>query len=315
MPSIQNFLRLVRFPNLLFIVLTQFLVQYLILIPILAQAGRQPSLNTVDFSLLVFATVLIAAAGYIINDYFDVKIDEVNKPKKIYIDRSIRRRTAMKLHGTLTAIALVCGIYVSWRVGNIKLAFLFPIISTLLWFYSTNYKRQILIGNIVVSLLTAMTVGVVVLFESQIFYPVDVPTIQAAYAIFIITFFYFTFAFLISMVREIVKDMEDMQGDEQFGCRTLPIVLGLGNTKLVVYTIIGAIIAFGGYVQWLQISGHDFISCLILFIVLDQPLLICMFWLYKADSPKDFHRISSLVKTIMLFGILTMVYFYFLKFH
>ncbi|MGB3074441.1 MAG: geranylgeranylglycerol-phosphate geranylgeranyltransferase, partial [Chitinophagales bacterium] len=222
MKGIISFLRLIRYVNLLYIALTQCLVQYTIIKPILGQAGVVPTLDVFNFSLLVLSTVLIAAGGYVINDYFDVKIDAINKPRRIFIDRTIKRRSAMLLHQALTGAGVLLGFYVAWKAGNIRLGFIHPIVSGLLWFYSTGYKRQLLIGNIIISFLTALVILIVALYEQHLFKPDTIAVNAAAYTIFILVFFYFLFAFLISLVRELVKDMEDVKGDELYGCKTLP---------------------------------------------------------------------------------------------
>jgi len=185
-------------------------------------------------------------------------------------------------------------------------------VAGLLWFYSTGYKRQMLIGNVIVSFLTALVVLIVALYERQLFYPESVMVNRASYTIFIIIFFYFIFAFLISMVRELVKDMEDIEGDARYNCKTLPIVIGIQKTKVVVYAITAVIVALLIYLQVQQARGGDINSVLNLFTTLEVPLGISMYLLYKADSQKQFSLISNVIKIVMFMGILTMVYFYYL---
>lgn len=169
-----------------------------------------------------------------------------------------------------------------------------------------------LVGNVIVAFLTALVVLLVALYERHLFHPGNVAENAAAYTIFILVFFYFLFAFLISLVRELVKDMEDVEGDERYGCKTLPVVLGVQRTKWIVYSICFLIIGFLIYIQSRQAAGGDFISVLNLFTMLELPLGIAMYLLYKADSQKHFAMVSSVIKLVMLLGILTMVYFYYL---
>lgn len=312
MKSIFYFLRLIRIVNLLYIGLTQYLVQYTIIKPILGQAEALPTLSDFHFFLLVMSTVCIAAGGYVINDYFDVKIDAINKPKRVFIDRTIKRRSAMLMHQLLSAAGMLLGFYVAWYSGNFRLGFIHPIVAGLLWFYSTGYKRQMLVGNVIVAFLTALVVLLVALYERHLFHPENAAENAAAYTIFILVFFYFLFAFLISLVRELVKDMEDVEGDERYGCKTLPVVLGVQRTKWIVYSICFLIIGFLMYIQSRQAAGGDFISVLNLFTMLELPLGIAMYLLYKADSQKHYSMVSSVIKLVMLLGILTMVYFYYL---
>ncbi|MBX7107088.1 MAG: geranylgeranylglycerol-phosphate geranylgeranyltransferase [Chitinophagales bacterium] len=315
MKGIISFLRLIRVVNLLYIALTQWLVQYTIIRPILAQAGVETTLDVLHFSLLMLSTVLIAAGGYVINDYFDVKIDAVNKPRRIFIDRTIKRRSAMLLHQFLSGAGIMLGFYVAWKAGNVRLGFIHPIVAALLWFYSTGYKRQLLIGNVIISLLTALVILIVALYEQHLFKPENAAVNAAAYSIFIIVFFYFLFAFLISMMREIVKDMEDVEGDRRYGCKTLPVVIGINRSKWLVFAIAVLMTAFLVYLQLRQAQGGDFISVLNVFTMLELPLCLAMYLLYKADAQKQFSLVSSVIKIIMLMGILMMVYFYYLMGH
>lgn len=312
MKSLFSFLRLVRYPNLLFVVLTQSFFHYLIVIPVLKSKGIDTSLTDFDFGLLVLATVLLAAAGYIINDYFDVKIDAINKPKKLFISKSINRRSAILIHQCFNGLAVVIGIYLAWRVGNYRLAMINPIVAALLWFYSTGYKKQPFIGNFTVAFLTGLVVLVVVFFEQPLFHPTNDFELMAAYSIFIRAFFYFVFAFLVSLIREIVKDMEDIKGDELYRCKTLPIVLGIPKTKGIVYILGIIVLGLIGFVQLGPLNAGDYITVIYLFQTVQFPLFVMMWLLFKADGQKDFNRISTLVKVVMLMGILTMGYFYFL---
>ncbi len=312
MKSVYSFLQLIRYPNLFFIVLTQSFFHYLIVIPALNNSGLQSALSDFEFCLLVISTVFLAAGGYIINDYFDVKIDAINKPRKLFISKSIKRRPAILAHQMLTSIAVIIGIYLAWRIGNYRLAMINPIVGALLWFYSTGYKRQPFIGNFIVALLTGLVVFVVVFFEQPLFHPTDSAELMAAYSIFIRAFYYFLFAFIVSLIREIVKDMEDIQGDETYGCKTLPIVFGIPKTKTIVYVLGIIVIILVGLVEVQPFQAHDFLTVIYLMQTVQFPMFVMMWLLYRADTQKDFNRISTLVKVVMLMGILTMGYFYFL---
>src|SRR5690606_19191379 len=161
--------------------------------------------------LIVLSTLLIAAAGYIINDYFDVKIDLVNKPKRVIVGRYLKRRMAIGTHQLLNVLGVIAGLLVSYKVALVNIFSVSP-----LWLDSERYKRQLLIGNVAVSLLTALSLMIL-----TVHYPQNRKLI----------FIYAVFAFFISLIREIVKDIEDMKGDAFHGCRTLPIVVGIRRTK------------------------------------------------------------------------------------
>src|ERR1017187_5104664 len=171
MKLLGAFFRLIRWPNLFFIALTQFLFYYCILLPSFhnAQSVEYGNiLQPVPFFLLCLSSVLIAAAGYIINDYFDLNIDRVNKPEKIVVEKLIKRRWTIVWHWVLSGIGVLLGFYVSWELRNIfvGLANLFCVL--LLWFYSTTFKRKLLIGNILIALLTSWVILVLYLCEFRL---------------------------------------------------------------------------------------------------------------------------------------------------
>lgn len=308
--AVGSLLKLVRYPNLLFIVLTQLGLHYLVILPILHDAQVVSTLSHLDVALLVLSTVLIAAGGYIINDYFDVQIDRVNKPDRVFIDRSIKRRVAILLHQIFSGVAVLIGVYLAWKAHNLKLAAIQPIVVGFLWFYSTGYKKQPLTGNVVVSFLTGLVVLIVGIYQSDLFYNPEAA--YAAYAVFIRLFFYFVFAFVVSLMREIVKDMEDVEGDERFGCRTLPILIGINKTKWVVYALAALTFLLVLYIEVSRYHARDFLTIIYLLQTLQVPLGVVVWQLVVADSPKHFRRVSTLIKLLMLMGIFSMAYLYFL---
>src|ERR1700747_2647931 len=145
------FLKLIRLQNLLVIAFTQYMMRWCLIYPILKTRGFELQFSNFHFFLLSLSTVMIAAAGYIINDYFDVRIDKVNKPEHLVIDKGVKRRVAMGAHMVINVIAILIGFYISHIIGNWKLGFIFFICALGLWLYSTSFKRQFLIGNIVIA--------------------------------------------------------------------------------------------------------------------------------------------------------------------
>jgi 4-hydroxybenzoate polyprenyltransferase len=313
MQRIISYFRLVRWVNLLFIALTQTLVQYTLIVPMLGRAGAVPTLHPLEFFLLVLATVLVAAGGYVINDYFDVNLDEVNKPRRIFIDRTIHRRSAMLLHQLLTGLGVVISFYVAWKAGNLKLGLVHAIVAAFLWFYSAGYKRKLLAGNVLVSFLTALVVLIVALYEGQLFRPTSELLRQAASSVLIIVFYYFIFSFLISFARELVKDLQDLKGDRMYGSKTIPILVGVKKTKWLVAGVLVLIVMLLGNIQWMEISGRDYVSALTLFTTIEFPILVALYLLLKAQVPKQFAAVSEVIKIVMFMGILSMLYFYFLQ--
>ena len=280
-PSVKNILRLIRFPNLVLIVLSQSLAQACLL----SDGIKWHKVLEPGFLLLTFSTVLIAAAGYIINDYYDIKIDAINKPGRLLVGRKIRRRRAMFAHLILSALGVLGGIWLSIPVGLINLGAVL-----LLWGYSARLKKMLLIGNVVISLLSASMLLVVAVYADTL------NKITISYALF---------ALLISLIREIIKDMEDVKGDASFDCRTLPIVAGLRNTKLVLYPLIAVFQAFLVVVM-LHPRTSAALDVYMAILVL-SPSVWLLLKLIRADKKKDFTYLSGLNKFIMLTGILSML--------
>lgn len=308
----RSLISLIRLPNLLIIALTQYAMRYLVMDPLLPSAGFSLQFDDLHFALLVFATLSIAAAGYIINDYFDAKVDWINKPKKVVIGVSVNRRSAMTLHWMLTLIGVGTGVYLSIHIGLFTLSFIFLITSGLLWFYSTTYKRQFLIGNLTVAFLTGLVPLVVILFE--------LPLLNRAYGalllqynssftyIFMWVASFSVFAFITTLIREIIKDAEDFEGDNAYGMKTVPIVLGTKWTKAVISMLILATISALMYllIRYILFSADDpdFISLTYIVGFLVLPLFVVMSMVLTASSKKDYHRASIMIKIVMLLGIL-----------
>ena len=308
MRLIAAFLKMIRLPNLLFIALTQALFQFCIYYQI--YKGHIPANDTRNFVLLMVASVFIAAAGYIINDYFDINIDEVNKPEKMIVDKVISRRWAIVWHFILsiTGILLTILALPFFEKWYLILANIFCIV--LLWLYSTTFKKKLLIGNIAISLLTAWTILVIFFSKVSVSDAFDADhTGQPKF--FRFAFLYAGFAFIISLIREAIKDIEDMPGDARYGCKTMPIVWGVNATKvyIAVWMIILISILIVVQVYILQFQWWWAVIYCILMIIL--PLLYIFLKLFKASSIQDYHRLSSLTKLTMLTGIVSMIFFYF----
>jgi 4-hydroxybenzoate polyprenyltransferase len=311
MNVLGGFIRLIRTPNLFFIGLTQLL--FFICIILQQQEinpGADITFSYADFILLMAASVLIAAGGYVINDYFDLNIDRINKPKRLVIERVIKRRWAILWHLGFSLAGLIISVYLSWKSGNPLIGIINFLAVVLLWFYSTNFKRQLLIGNIIISLLTAWVVLVMYVFESKAnFINLSEPQVNYITSVFKMAVLYGGFAFIISLIREVVKDIEDMQGDMKYNCKTLPIVWGLNAAKLFVsiwlIVLVGAILILQVYALQLKWYWMVLYNCVTVLI----PLLVILSRVIKATQSKDFSSISALIKTVMLAGILSMLFF------
>jgi 4-hydroxybenzoate polyprenyltransferase len=278
MRLIYDLFKLTRFWNLVIIAIAQYFA-----------AAFLVRLNVSVFSdwrlfVLSLSTGSIAAAGYIINDYYDIKIDLINKPERVVIGKSIARRYAILFHTIISFVGILLGLLLSWKIGAVNFVCVF-----LLWLYSNNLKRQPFIGNFVVAALTGLSIELINLLYNQH------NTLVIIFALF---------AFFMTLVREIVKDMEDMKGDTTFGCRTLPIVLGIRKTKRVVYFIIFifSIVVLILNIQYSLLPAAYFIGFLLL------PMTILMIRLARADTIKEFYQLSQLCKLIMLSGIISMLF-------
>lgn len=310
MNKVASFLRLVRWPNLVFIALTQVLFYFCILVPLFAQAGQQPVLTFSNLFVIVLASVFIAAGGYIINDYFDINIDQINKPERLIIGKVVSRRWAILWHTVFSLIGVAISFYAGWKLGVWWVGPANFFCTFLLFVYSTTFKKKFLSGNIIISVLTAWTVAILGLVSFyKVFYASEQLAVVSTAKLLRFTILYAGFAFIISLIREAVKDMEDMGGDARYGCKTLPIVAGVNAAKiytgvwLSVLTIALVVIQFYA----LQFNWWWLVLYSTLFIIV--PLVYLSLQLMKASSAKGFHRLSSISKLIMLTGILSMIFF------
>lgn len=292
----MNYLNLFRYQNLLFIALVQVFIKYG-----LFQAFEvDVTLTTLDFVLLVIATLCIAAAGNVINDIYDVEIDRINKPKKVLIGKKISEQTANRLYIVLSTIGVAIGFYLSNRIGKPSFAAIFIVFSALLYLYSSYLKGMLLVGNILVSVLVAMSLIIVPLFDLLPAITVENQTIQSA--VFKIVLNYALFAFFINLIREIVKDLQDINGDKKGGMNTLPIAIGRKRTGKLVF-ILGAL-AVLGVVFYMYENLYDVQVLMLYFLfAVVAPLLYFCIKSWDAKTFKDYSFLSNLLKIIMFLGI------------
>ncbi len=279
---LTGFAKVTRVHNLVILALTQYLTA-IFLVDI--HSNWKGYARDYELFLLIFSTTIIAAAGYLINDYYDVKIDFINRPDRVIVGKTLKRRIVMVAHTLLNLLGVAIGFYLSPMVGVINFVAAF-----LLWLYSNQLKRLPLIGNLVIALLSGLGVWVV-----SVYFPQNQ----------VLVYTYAIFAFAISLVREIVKDIEDMQGDESFGCKTLPILLGVRNTKLFLY-FLSALFIFLLFFMAGLIGNQILIAYFILLIL---PITYFIFRLVYADTKREFSFLSNYCKLLMLSGILSMLFF------
>ncbi len=296
-----NFLNLIRWKNLALIAIAQILVKYALLDP---NFGVQITLNEKGFALIVLATLCIAAAGYIINDIFDQETDAINKPNSVIVGKHISEKTANNLYIFLTVVGVSIGFYMSYLVGRPGLAALFVIVSALLYLYSSYLKHIVLVGNIVVSLMVALAILIVGIFELL---PVITEQNQQTQS----TFFsiirdYAIFAFLINLVREMVKDLEDIDGDYNAEIKTLPIVIGRERAGKIVFGVsLIPIAAITFYVVTYLYKQPIAVGYFLLLII--GPLLYFAVKAFNADTKKEWQHLSVILKLVLFFGVLSMM--------
>jgi 4-hydroxybenzoate polyprenyltransferase len=300
------FFKLIRIQNLIIIALTMFLLRWFVVIPLLGNLYFESQLSSFNFILLVLATTSIAAAGYIINDYFDRKTDLINRPGRVILGRILKLRTGMVWHFILSGLGIALGVLLSHNLGNIRLSILFVGMSGLLWFYSTTYKRQVLLGNLIVAFMVAAVPLILLFYELPLinekyrFFIKIIPTNIGLMIAWIIG--YALFAFLLTFVREIIKDLEDFEGDAAFGRNTIPITWGPLTARRIIFVVLIIILFFLGIAllkfRWsIPTLGYGLI---LIFI----PLIFTGVLVYFSDNKIKYHRASQVLKLIMIAGLL-----------
>ena len=297
MVKLIDFFRLIRIKNLFIIAISQYLIRYALIIPI----TESNSLNDLQFLYLVLSTVFIAAAGYIINDYFDTQVDRLNK-RKVIIDNTIKRREAILWHFVLSGIGVFLGFFLGWRVGIFNLGFINLFCSSALWFYSTHFKRAYLSGNLLISLLAALVILIVPLYEI-----IPKPMANSENAFYIICG-YAIFAFFTTFIREIVKDFEDTDGDRKMGYTTFAIV-SEKSAKNSIRFISTLLILIIGAVTAIQITYEAYIAAVYVILAVEIPFLYFFIKLFKLNDKGGYHHLSQMIKLIMLTGTLSMLVF------
>jgi len=315
----KHIISLIRYKNVAFVGLTMYLIRYCVLKPVIDYSPYKPMLD-IDLSfqlsdglffMLVLSTMMITAAGYAINDYFDRKTDLVNRPSKVIVSTHVSRRSAIVLHWIFSVIGIALGYWVSIAIGKFNLGMIFVIASGSLWFYSSNFSSQLIVGNILVALLVAIVPMLVFVFDMIPLIEHYGGTLNKLFInqmlFWVLGFAYF--AFLTNFIREIVKDMEDLEGDNAYGRNTLPIVLGMKNAKMVVMALIAVLLFSAVFALLVYLpSMIDWIYFIGLII---SPALFLAYVIFKADSKKNYTKASKLLKLMMFTGVMYSVVHYF----
>lgn len=300
-----HFLNLIRWKNLMLIILVQVLIKY----ALFDAFDVNITLNGFGFFLLAAATVCIAAAGNIINDIYDIDTDIINKPEKVIVTKHISEQAAYNWFIGLSVVGVGLGFYVSNLIGKSGFAAIFVIVSALLYVYASYLKRTFLIGNIVVSALVALSIIIVGLFEL-------LPAINSTNQQTQITFFkilldYAVFAFMINLIRELIKDIEDIDGDYNLDMKTMPIVIG--RERAIKIAFIMSLIPLFAVTYYVITYLYKHQLAVIYFLVtVIGPLLYFSVKLFSANTKKELSRLSNILKLVMLFGILSLLLYPFI---
>jgi 4-hydroxybenzoate polyprenyltransferase len=259
----------------------------------------------------VLATVLLAASGYVINNYFDVSIDRINKPDNVVVGRQVPRRTALLLHVIFTFTGVFIGLFLAYITRKENYALMFILIPGLLWYYSTTLKKQMLVGNLTIALLTALVPFVVVSIEfatlARVHGSIILQSEACSTAWFWTTGFAF-FAFISTLMRELIKDMEDVEGDREAGCRTLPVEMGIDYSKTIVVILsIASVAALWLILIFVPQLRSSLITIGYFALFLTIPYVVLALKTLTSKTKKDFAFISGLSKIIMLMGILFII--------
>ena len=308
--NITDYFRLMRWQNLLFLAFLMWVMER-VCAKVLYANGFYEILPWWYLVLLIGASVGIAAGGYIINDYFDIKIDRINRADKLIVTQTISKDQAMWAYRIATALGVVLGLAASWIVRSWSMAVIFVFVPGLLWFYSSAYKRQFLLGNLIIALSAALppillAMGNVGWLNRH--FAIIMPYLTWSKDIFYWMSGFAMFAFLLTWIREIVKDLQDQTGDRELECHTLPIVLGENWTKIILTILIagtGGLVGYFAFTLRAMVAYPLLIPCCLL------VLLVCeLFLLWTAKISSDYRRAQLFVKLIMFAGIL---YAFFLR--
>ena len=280
-------------------VLIQYLIRFTLIIP---SYGKENIISEFYFALLLFSILLIVGAGYTINDYFDIKVDSENKDEHVIVGRTIKRRIALVIHFILTSVGLIVGFYIAYKINQLVISIILIVCAYILWIYNLKLKRIFFLANLIVAGLSAVFVTSIATLEIFLKYNHNTSINNIKTLILIAAF-----AFILSLMNEIIKDLRTVEGDKKYKIRTLPTVWGLLKTKeflkwlSIITAFIISIIAITKFKTNLTILSYAFI-----FII--GPLFLLNVWIYKAQNTMDFERISKLNKFIIFAGIMSLLF-------
>ena len=310
MEQFRDIMRLVRWSNLLFLAALVWLMEKWVAAPVLYRAAFGEQLPWYILLLLILAVVFLAAGGFVINDYFDVKIDRINRPDELIVTRTVSKPDAMKLSLWLSGIGVGVGIVAAVLLRSFTLGILFILVPGLLWFYSSSYKRLFMVGNLIVALLAALvplSVAMANMAQLNLLYHDILPYTSLPHDLYAWLGGFALFAFLLTWIREIIKDLQDQMGDRELECHSMPVVWGEKWTKIFVTGLIVLTISILGHL-WYHVLpfpiGWTSLSTRYLILGVVIPLLSSLWLLWPAKIPSDYKTCQQVVKFTMLIGML-----------
>ncbi len=236
--KIKDYIRLLHVPTLLLVAFFQIAMFYFVITPFLRSYGVEPVIHTLDVINLVLASVFIAAGGFVINDYFDLRIDQINRPVTRVVGRTLDKHTAMTLYIVLTVIGVCFSIMLCWHARSFNYAMVMLFIAGILWFYSSSYKRMLILGNVIVALLMALVPMMVALFQNRFMeleYNISPDLDFLTSRCYLMMGGFALLSFMWTFLIEVVKDMATVAGDRELECHSFPVVFGTCATKIILY--------------------------------------------------------------------------------
>ena len=305
---IKPYLQLLRIGNLAFLAILLYVMEKWVATPLLQVEKFSELMPWWVLTLLIISVVCVAAGGYVINDYFDVKIDRINRPDDLVVTRIISREAAMRLFQVLTIVGIAAGLVVAWWARSWNLLFIYIVIPGLLWFYSSSYKRMLLVGNLIVAFISALVPLLVAIINAdhlRFLYHESLAYTPIVGQLYVWLGGFALFCMLLTLSREVVKDMEDVEGDRELECRTMPIVWGEKVSKIVVTIVLLATIALIAYLAWFVLpfpmEWATFTGRFIIFGLV-VPMLCVLVLLWSARSKRELHTVQQVLKFVMFLG-------------
>lgn len=291
------YIYITRPKNLLIVGFTQYIIYHYLFYSV----NNDLALSDHLLYLFIFDTILIAASGYIINDIFDFQTDVVNKPEKTYIPIAITLKNAYIYYYLILSTGFFIALYIAITTDNIPLLVLYPVVCGMLYLYSKKFKNTVLTGNIIVSLFVSFVPGVILIAERELVFMNSTPEFHnVAVQLFI---FYIVFSFIVNLIREIIKDIEDENGDRINGYLTLPIKYGIPIAKMCCISL--SLVTITSLVAWMSLTTIplDFRVKMYILLLIATPMMIIVQILTGTTHKRDFSKVSTILKWIMLAGL------------